>query len=492
MPRLRITKRLAYQMHGSCARTMFPSIRSFLAFSYTLVALLVISALGLSIQVLVERNLRANLDADLVARSRQVEQFILSQPDADLARQVEQLTTGTGFGGQETDTTYLRVYIASGFPLPGPVLPVQEATPQELQRLPALSLITMSTADGVLFRMLTRKVVYNDQLLAYFQVVRSLEPVERIASRLRDTLAAGGLLAAAVAGSTAYILAHQALKPFSAIVEDSRHISADQLDLRLPTSYGVDEVSRLAYSFNSLLDRLQKAFELQRRFVADASHELRTPLTTIRGNVDVLLLDPDLKPETREALQQVSGESARMSRLVTNLLLLARADAGHRAASTRPVDLHALVLETVRQARSMSSTVSVSLAREDQVEVFGDSDQLKQVLLNLLENALKYTSDGGRVSVSVYTEGNWAKLEVRDTGIGIAPEDQQRIFDRFYRAERRVPGAGGSGLGLSIASWVVSAHGGRLAVESQPGLGSIFTVWLPLHPVLSNQALTPP
>ncbi len=140
----------------------------------------------------------------------------------------------------------------------------------------------------------------------------------------------------------------------------------------------------------------------------------------------------------------------------------------------------------------MSSTVSVSLAREDQVEVFGDSDQLKQVLLNLLENALKYTSDGGRVSVSVYTEGNWAKLEVRDTGIGIAPEDQQRIFDRFYRAERRVPGAGGSGLGLSIASWVVSAHGGRLAVESQPGLGSIFTVWLPLHPVLSNQALTPP
>lgn len=124
--------------------------------------------------------------------------------------------------------------------------------------------------------------------------------------------------------------------------------------------------------------------------------------------------------------------------------------------------------------------------------VSGDSDQLKQVLLNLLENALKYTPDGGRVTVSVYAEGTWAKLEVRDTGIGIAPEDQQRIFDRFYRAEGRRHDAGGSGLGLSIANWVVSAHGGRLAVESVPGVGSIFTVWLPLRSAVSNQALTPP
>lgn len=471
---------------------MFPSIRSYLAFSYTLVVLLVIAALGLSIQLLVERNLRANLDADLAARARQVEEFILSDPDADLSRQVEQLTTATGLGGQEADTTYLRVYIANGFPLPGPVLPVQEATPQQLQRLPPYSIGTRLTEDGTSFRLLTRRVVYNDQLIAYFQVMRSLEPIERITSRLRTTLAAGGLLAAVVAGATAYALAYQALKPFSAIVEDSRQIGADRLDLRLPMSYGVDEVSRLAYSFNSLLDRLQKAFELQRRFVADASHELRTPLTTIRGNVDVLLLDPALDEETRDALQQVSGESARMSRLVTNLLLLARADSGQQAPSPHPVDLHDLVLETVRQARSMSSTVSVSLVREDQVMVSGDSDQLKQVLLNLLENALKYTPDGGRVTVSVYAEGTWAKLEIRDTGIGIAPEDQQRIFDRFYRAEGRRHDAGGSGLGLSIANRVVSAHGGRLAVESVPGVGSIFTVWLPLRSAVSNQALTPP
>ncbi|MBA2362279.1 MAG: HAMP domain-containing protein, partial [Chloroflexia bacterium] len=233
---------------------MFPSIRSFLAFSYTFVVLLVISVLGLGIQVLVERNLRSNLDADLVARARQVEAFILSDPDADLARQVEQLTTATGLGGQEADTTYLRVYIANGFPLPGPVLPIQEATPQQLQRLPIVSLSTRLTAEGVPFRLLTSRVVYNNQLLAYFQVMRSLEPVERIASRLRNTLAAGGFLAAVVAGATAYVLAYQALKPFSAIVEDSRRIGADRLDLRLPTSYGVDEVSRLASSFNSLLD----------------------------------------------------------------------------------------------------------------------------------------------------------------------------------------------------------------------------------------------
>ncbi len=472
---------------------MFPSIRSFLAFSYTLVVLLVIGALGLGIQLLVESRLRANLDADLQTRARQVTAFVLSDPDADLTQQVERLTVGAGLGGQEADVTYLRLYLATGLPLPGPVPPIEESSPRELQLLPENSVLqTRQEEDGSQFRVLTRRVVYEGQALAYFQLARSLEPVERISAQLRNALIVGGLLAAAIAGVLAYMLAYQALKPFSAIVEDARYISADRLSTRLPMSYGVDEVSRLAHTFNSLLDRLQKAFDLQRRFVADASHELRTPLTTIRGNVDVLLLDPDLDPATRDALRQVSAESARLSRLITNLLLLARADASEARRPTRPVDLHALVLETVRQARLMSATVATSLEREDQAVVAGDADQLKQVVLNLLDNALKYTPDGGRVYVSVYAEDNWAKIEVRDTGIGISPEDLEHIFDRFYRAERGSSSAGGSGLGLSIVNWVVRAHGGRVTVESTLGEGSTFTILLPLlRAAVSNHTLTP-
>ncbi len=472
---------------------MFPSIRSFLAISYTLVVLLVIGALGAGIQMLVESRLRSNLDASLVARGRQVVSFVLSDPDADPLSRVSRLSGGAGLGGEEGGVTYLRLYDSRGvlLPLAGPIAPVPEPTPRQLQRAADGLMQTVQWQDGQRFRVLTRRVVYNGEPLVYFQLLRSLEPVERLTGQLRRALIGGTLGAAVVAGVLAYALAYLALRPFSDIVEDARQIGVDRLDTRLPASYGVDEVSRLAYSFNALLDRLQKAFDLQRRFVADASHELRTPLTTIRGNVEVLLLDPDLPPDARDVLQHVSAESARMSRLISNLLLLARADAGQDELRSRPVDLHSLVLETARQARSMSSTVSVQLEREDQAVVSGDADQLKQVLLNLIDNALKYTPAGGRVWLSVYPEGAWAKLEVRDNGIGIAPEELGRVFDRFYRAERASRGAGGSGLGLSIVSRVVRAHGGRVTVESKPGEGSTFTVWLPLVSApVSNRTLT--
>lgn len=473
---------------------MFPSIRSFLAFTYAIVVLLVVGALGVGIQLLVENRLRDNLDADLRARGEQVAASVLADPGTDPVQRLAQLSSGADLGGREADVTYLRLYLNEGLPLPldGPIPPIPDSTPDELRRLGSAAVQTVPSDDGEQFRVLTRRVAYRGEPLVYAQLARSLEPVNRVVEQLRNALIVGGVLAALAAGIVAYALAYLALRPFSDIVEDARHIGADHLDARLPRNYGVEEVSRLARSFNALLDRLEEAFELQRRFVADASHELRTPLTTIRGNVDVLLLDRSLPPPTRAALQQVSAEGARLSRLVTNLLLLARADAGQAGPPARPVDLHALVLEAVRQARMMSSGVSLRLDREDQAIVAGDADQLKQVLLNLLDNALKYTPDGGRVGVSVYREGTWAKLEVRDTGIGIAPEDLPRIFDRFYRAERGMSRAGGSGLGLSIVNWVVRAHGGCVSVESTPGEGTVFTVRLPLAAApISNQTLTP-
>lgn len=464
---------------------MFPSVRSFLALSYTLVVVLILLVLGLRTQALVEKRLRQEVDAEVQARAAEVSRFLTSDTDIDLT---EQATRGIIASSGDSGATHLRLYNPDGVPavLPGSLPPIPEADARELKSVRDQAIRTVQGRDGRQFRLVTRRVMYGEQTIAYLQVASALAPVNRTATQLRHTLLYGGILAGIVAGVLSYLLAYQALKPFSSIVEDARQIGAEDLDRRLPTSYGVGEVSRLAQSFNSLLDRLQKVFDLQRRFVADASHELRTPLTSIRGNVDVLLLDPELPPATREALQNVSAESARLSRLITNLLLLARADAGQSEPPARPVDLHGLVLETVRQARLMSSTVDLRLVREDQASVMGDADQLKQVLLNLLDNALKYTPDGGWVRVSVYREGTWAKLEVQDNGIGIAPSDLARIFDRFYRAERSPHGISGSGLGLSIVQWVVHAHSGRITVESKLGEGSIFTVWLPSASALAS------
>lgn len=469
---------------------MFPSVRSFLAFSYTLVVLLIISVLGISVQVLVESRLRHDLDADLQARATELAEIMTSDTDIDPAEQVALRAAGLNLGRRAGDATYIRLYSPNGVaaPLPGSVPPIPDLQDlQAFRQLRSPQLQTVQTENGMTLRVLSRRVVYAGQTVGYLQVARDLAPVIRITSLLRNALIYGGALAGAGAGVVSFLLAYQALKPFSSIVEDTRQIGVDDLHRRLPASYGVGEVSRLAQSFNSLLDRLQKAFDLQRRFVADASHELRTPLTSIRGNVDVLLLDPELAPATREALQGVSAESARLSRLITNLLLLARADAGQNQPAQRPVDLHALVLETVRQSRSIAGAVEVRLVHEDQVTVTGDSDALKQVILNLLDNALKYTPDGGYVHVSIYRDGSWAKLEVHDNGIGIPTSEVERIFDRFYRADKSPRGLTGSGLGLSIVRSVVETHGGKITLESTLGQGSIFTVWLPV----SNQTLTP-
>src|SRR5205823_14638955 len=240
------------------------------------------------------------------------------------------------------------------------------------------------------------------------------------------------------------------------------------------------EVARLAGTFNAMLDRLHAAFAAQRRFVADASHELRTPLATIRGRSEVLLLSPALNPETRDGLAMIRDEAGRMGRLVANLLLLARGDEA-RAIDRRPVELDVLLLEVARQARALAQGITVTIGHEDQALVPGDADLLKQLVLNLVDNALTYTPPGGHVDLSLYVAHGHAWLAVRDTGPGIPPAEVAHIFERFYRLDRaRTRRSGGAGLGLAIARWIAEAHGGRIDVESTVGQGSTFTVVLPL------------
>jgi signal transduction histidine kinase len=226
-----------------------------------------------------------------------------------------------------------------------------------------------------------------------------------------------------------------------------------------------------------MLERLDNFFQAQVRLSADVSHELRTPLTAIRGNVDLLRRgaanDPD---ELNDALAIIDGELDRMSRIVADLLLLSQADAGI-SLRVEPVELDTIVLDTYREARVIANGVNVQLGHEDQAIVQGDADRLKQLLINLVINAIKHTPSGGDVTLSLYRDPEWIRIIVADTGRGIAPTALPHIFERFYQVEGSNPK--GSGLGLSIAQWIAKAHGGQITAISKLGKGSTFTLWLP-------------
>jgi signal transduction histidine kinase len=246
----------------------------------------------------------------------------------------------------------------------------------------------------------------------------------------------------------------------------------------LPDPGRRDEIGNLTMVLNRNLERLERLFHARQRFLADVSHELRTPLTTIRGNVDLMRRIGEADPEILDVVQE---ELERMTRLVGDLMLLARADTGGLPIQRQSVELDTLFLDVYRQVRSIDHDVQITVEEVDQVGVLGDSDRLKQLILNLVDNAIKYTPPGGKVMMSLSKEDGRSELVVKDTGIGIPAEDLPHIFDRFYRVDKaRTRVQGGSGLGLSIAKWIVEAHNGRIEVESEVGKGTTFRVYLPV------------
>jgi len=277
-------------------------------------------------------------------------------------------------------------------------------------------------------------------------------------------------------------LAGRALSPIAKITRLARRISADDLNQRLELALPEDEIGQLAHTFNDMIARLEAAFRRQRQFTADASHELRTPLTAVKGQIEVALSrrrDPDVY---RDVLQAVNEEVDRLIRLVGSLLTLARADAGEIPVAAEPIDLRDLVSAAVEQVRTAAKErdVAIGLEGAGNVRLQADQDLLLQLVLNLLDNALKHTGRGGQVTVGWGADDGLAQLWVRDTGVGIAAEHLGRVFDRFYRVDKaRSRSEGGAGLGLSISRWIVEAHGGRISVESSPGQGATFTVALP-------------
>lgn len=339
---------------------------------------------------------------------------------------------------------------------------------------------------GGALRVYSVPAIRSGHTVGLVRIAASLHTVTATTRTLLILLVVGtlGLLLLVILGSGLVI--RRGLRPLDEMATVAERITARRLDQRLTLRDPPAEVARLAATFDAMLDRLDAAFATQRRFVADASHDLRTPLATLHGRSEVLLLTPDLDSETRAGLVLIREEAARMGRLVANLLVLARSDEG-QVIDRRPVELDVLLLEVVHQARSRATGVAVTLGHEDQAHLLGQVDLLKQALLNLVDNALTYTPPGGHVEVSLTVVDDQVQVAVRDTGPGIAPDDLTHIFERFYRADRaRSRHDGGAGLGLSIVRWIVEAHGGHVTVESRVGVGSTFTLVLPL----SNRSIT--
>jgi heavy metal sensor kinase len=267
------------------------------------------------------------------------------------------------------------------------------------------------------------------------------------------------------------------------MAEQARRITGSNLETRIEIDDAAEELAVLVTSFNELLSRLDQSFDTMRRFVADASHELRTPISVIRGEADVALSQERSPAEYRESLAIVLDEACRLSRLVDDLLNLARADAGHVTLQTHDFYLNELLAECCRSVQGLAHTRGLRLECRagNDLQFTGDEQLLRRLVINLLDNAIRYTPAGGQVTAALEAGPASVQLRVSDTGIGIAPTDAARIFERFYRAgEARSRQDGGFGLGLAIVRWIAESHHGTVECASQLGRGSTFTVTLPI------------
>ncbi|MFN8454301.1 MAG: HAMP domain-containing sensor histidine kinase [Anaerolineae bacterium] len=335
--------------------------------------------------------------------------------------------------------------------------------------------------DKTPIRIYSAPITLGTRVIGAVQVGQSLTEIENTLRQVFLLLSGGSVAALILAGLVGAFLSLTTLRPIEKINEAAtRIVSAQDLKERLPTSNTNDEIDRLTVTINGMLERLDSFFQAQVRLSADVSHELRTPLTIIRGNVDLLRSGAASDPnELREALSIIDGELDRMSRIVADLLLLSQADAG-LTLRMQPVELDTVILDVFRQARVTANGVNLQLGHEDQAVILGDADRLKQLLLNLVTNAIKHTPNGGFVTLSLFREPELVRVTVADTGRGIAPTALPHIFERFYRGENN--DQKGVGLGLSIAQWIAQAHGGQITVTSELDKGSVFTLCLPRTP----------
>jgi signal transduction histidine kinase len=347
--------------------------------------------------------------------------------------------------------------------------------------------------DGSFWRVRTSPI-YDPRgmLVGNIQVAGSLEMVNKATQELFTVMLVSCTIAITGSAFVSMWLSKRMLKPIEDITRAAASVvETRDLSTRLPWNGPMDELGRLNSVFNQMMGRLENLFHVQQRFVADVSHELRTPLTGICGNLDMIKrygVDED-------SLEAMTSETERMKRLVNDLLLLARADYGGLTVELTPIELDSVVIDTFRHARGLikDRQLELKIVHVEPLRVNGNSDRLKQMLLNLVDNAIKFTPDTGRITLSLRQQGKDALIEVADTGVGIAAEDLQHVFDRFYQSDpsrTENQKATGFGLGLSIAYWIVNAHHGAISVASELGQGTTFSIRIPVYPPVPDGSHT--
>src|ERR1700674_2827684 len=341
------------------------------------------------------------------------------------------------------------------------------------------------------FRGLARRFSSRGQMYTLI-LLQSLHPQKEMLEEVTIAFAWVIPIAVLLASGGGYFLARKSLAPVVAMSSQAGRIGAANLHERLMVEDDRDELGHLAQSFNSLRDRLSESFERQQRFMADASHELRTPVAILRGEAEVALSQQSRSPEEyRESLGVLHQEAERLTHIVDDLFTLTRADAGQYPLQPRDFYLDELVAECVHSARTLALAKKISLNFEEASEspIHADESLLRRMILNLLDNAIKYTAEGGRVTVTCSRAGEEYALSIMDTGGGIPADLQPRIFERFFRADKARSRAendgGGAGLGLSISRWIAEAHHGSLELARSDSIGSTFTAYLPAAPSLS-------
>jgi signal transduction histidine kinase len=465
------------------------SLRLRLALLFSLVLIIALAAFGLGVQVAVQRMSHESMVREM---ETQAQELIAANP-----LQMTDVRAGPRTITEDTSLALARLQtFKPGCPIEdvedlieqraisGTTLPLSEAGMIAVQEgRPWLETLNILNNPHLIY---SKPVVDNNQLVGVAQVARPLSEQARMLVTLRDGLVFGGGAASVLVFGLMWLLAGQALHPIKRLATEAQSIATHKdFSRRLDPPISDDELGRMVTALNSMLVELNVAYrqtethlETQRDFVADVSHELRAPLTTVRGNLALLQRDPPMDEAERHAvLRDAVDEIERMTRLVNELLLLARTNSS-QPMRLLTVDAVALAANTRRKAAAMARGRPIALqTTTDEIFAHANPDALSQVLLILLDNAAKFTPAHGRIWLSVDADASRIYISVNDTGIGIHAEAQSRIFERFYRADHAQPG---SGLGLYIARELVRAQAGELTVCSTPGRGSCFTISLPL------------
>ncbi len=453
------------------------SIRWRLTLWYGAVLALVLAVFGAAVYLMMRHALLARAGAGLLMESAEVEQEIGRATEGELLKTwlERRFAHHPGFDIQVSTAGGQSIFRSERIQDSG--LPVPSRPPD-----PGQTLVLDRDLDRGRFYISNRGVLGPDGPLVV-QVAAPLAQNDRELGELLAVLWLAGFLALVGALAGGYFLARRALAPVDRMASEAGAVTAAHLDRRLQVGKHGDELDRLAATLNGMIARLQRSFEETRRFTADAAHELRTPLAVIHNAAEVALSGPHEPEENRRFFEDILEEEEQLKRLTEQLLFLCREDAGLLPEVRKPVSLDSIVLQSAEPMKELAAANGVTLrvANLRACRIAGDPDGLRRLLFNLLDNAIKYTPEGGKVEIRCRSQNGSAELTVSDSGIGIPPEHIPHLFERFYRVDpARSREAGSTGLGLSICQVITRSHGGAIRLESQPGRGTTVVVTFPL------------